>query len=88
MKSVLEFKINDDDFRIIRMEYTEVRPIDITISENIKGNEKEDNINSMIGSFEKNPDMNGAPIKANLEIPKEFKIIGLDGIKELIWRVS
>lgn len=54
----------------IRNEYVAVIPIEITISEVSKdSNFNEINL-SIIASFEKNPDMNGIPIKANLVIPK------------------
>ena len=42
----------------------------------------------MIASFEKNPDMNGIPIKAREVILKAEKGIGDEELNGLIWRIS
>lgn len=56
--------------RVIRMEYDAVIPIDIIIKMDKVKFKLEVNINSMMTSFEKNPDMNGIPIRAILLIPR------------------
>lgn len=55
---------------VIRIEYEAVIPMDKIIKIDIMKFRFEVNINSIITSFEKNPDMNGIPIKAILLIPK------------------
>lgn len=73
-----EFNLMEDllDNIDIRNEYDAVIPIDKIISINIRELKLEKIIFSKIISFEKNPDMNGIPIKANLFTPKIDKIIG------------
>lgn len=74
----------------IRIEYDAVIPIDIIIIVDKINSSLEDIIFSIIKSFEKNPDVNGNPIRAMLVVPKtvdvnvEF-IIEFDPIIRLSW---
>lgn len=77
--------LEDND---IRIEYDAVIPIDIVINNSIVMFILDDSIFSKITSLEKNPDMNGIPIKANLLIPKIDKIIGKFRKLILIIRIS
>lgn len=65
-----------------------VIPIDIIIINVRIENELDKIIISIIGSLEKNPDINGIPIKAVEAIPKEEEIIGELNIKVPIFRMS
>lgn len=60
----------------IRIEYEAVIPIDKVINININILKFDEIIFSKIISFEKNPDINGIPIRAILFTPKIDKIIG------------
>lgn len=64
------------DVKDIRREYDAVIPMDRVINVSIIMLRLDDNIFSKIMSFEKNPDMNGTPINANLLTPKIDRIIG------------
>lgn len=77
--------LEDNDMRI---EYDAVIPIDIVININIVMFILDDSIFSKITSLEKNPDINGIPIKAILLIPKIDKIIGKFKKLILIIRIS
>lgn len=60
----------------IRIEYVAVIPIDIIIKLDIDTFIEEDIIFSIMESLEKNPDMNGIPIRAILLIPNILSVIG------------
>lgn len=76
------------DENIIRREYEAVNPIDkIIIIVNIHSI-FEEIIFSMIISLEKNPDVNGRPIKAILVMVKITEIIGIFMLFILIIRIS
>lgn len=72
----------------IRIEYLAVNPIDIIIKIDNKLLILDEIIFSMITSFEKNPDINGIPIRAILVIPRVEIIKGLYIKFDLIIRIS
>lgn len=84
----LDLFLNFLDEKDIRREYEVVIPIDNIIRINIGVFVDLEIVFSIIISFEKNPDMNGTPIRAILFTPKMVKVIGYDFILSPIMRMS
>lgn len=76
------------DKMFIRIVYILVSLMDETINRDIIVFILDNNINSMIASLEKNPDINGVPIKANLFNPNMVNGMGEDENIDVICRMS
>lgn len=86
--SGFDFNVNLDVDSISRNEYMVVIAIDIIIRREIYMVRFEYIIFSIIESFEKNPDINGIPIKDRFDILKMHKVMGQLYNIDPIWRIS